>query len=228
MSIARRVGEVFEQVVNQNATLLENSIALHDYVRDHVKFGFNKYFDASSPDYTLSYGQGHCNPKSQLMTVLFKMLGLEAYQHFVAIPKGILKGVIPSFQYWMIGARLSHSYVEVNVEGTWCEIDSFIVDTPLLKGGIAKLTNEGKSYGYGVRVGSINQWDGISNAFSQFDKSIMLEDHGRVEDLQAYFHSKMYRNVVLGMRFNTLFKFMGNFGVSPINANIERVRQYHA
>ena len=126
----------------------------------------------------------------------------------------------------MIGARISHSYVDVNVEGTWCEIDSFIVDTPLLKGGIAKLTSEGKSYSYGVRTGSVNVWDGTSNAYSQYEKRMMLEDHGRIEDLEAYFHSKMYRNVVLGMSFNTIFNLMGNFGVSPINANIERVRQY--
>jgi hypothetical protein len=226
MGAPQSVREVLEQVVNKDASLRENAIALHDYVRDNVKFGFNRYFDASSPDYTLTYGYGHCNPKSRLMTALFKMLGLEAYQHFVTIPKDILKGAIPSSQYWMIGARISHSYVDVNVEGTWCEIDSFIVDTPLLKGGIAKLTSEGKSYSYGVRTGSVNVWDGTSNAYSQYEKRMMLEDHGRIEDLEAYFHSKMYRNVVLGMSFNTIFNLMGNFGVSPINANIERVRQY--
>jgi 2-iminobutanoate/2-iminopropanoate deaminase len=37
---------------------------LHDYVRENVKFGFNKYFDATPPDYTLSCGQGPFDPKT--------------------------------------------------------------------------------------------------------------------------------------------------------------------
>jgi transglutaminase-like putative cysteine protease len=226
MNKPQSVKEVFEQVVDHNASIRENAIALHDYVREKVKFGFNKYFDASTPDYTLAYGLGHCIPKSRLMVALFNMLGLEAYQHFVAIPKDILKGAIPSSQYWMIGTRISHSFVDVNVEETWCEIDSFIVDTPLLKGGTAKLVSEGRTFGYGVRTGSVNTWDGMSNAFSQFDWDMMLEDHGRVDNPEAFFGNKKYRNVVLGMKFNTIFKLMGEFGVSPINTNIESIRQY--
>jgi len=226
MNKPQSIKEVFEKVVDHNTSIRENAIALHDYVRENVKFGFNKYFDASTPDYTLAYGLGHCNPKSRLMVALFNMLGLEAYQHFVVIPKAILKGAIPSSQYWMIGARISHSFVNVNVEGTWSEIDSFIVDTPLLKGGTAKLVSEGRTFGYGVRTGSVNTWDGMSNAFSQFDRGLMFEDHGRVDNPEAFFGSKKYRNVVLGMKFNTMFKLMGEFGVSPINNNIESIRQY--
>src|SRR4030065_385261 len=173
MGKIQSVREVLEKIVVGAVTQRENAIALHDYVRENVKFGFNKYFDAATPDYTLSFGQGHCNPKSRLMVVLFRALGLEAYQHFVAIPKDILKGAIPPSQFWMISAELSHSYVEVNIEGNWCEIDSFIVDTPLLKGARARLAKEGGTCGNGVRLNSVNVWDGKGNAFSQFDRSMM-------------------------------------------------------
>ena len=225
MPKAQTVGEVVKQVVVGNATERENAIALHDYVRENVKFGFNKYFDATPPDYTLAYCQGHCNPKSRLMVALFHAANLEAYQHFVVIPKEILKGAIPASRFWMIPAELSHSYVEVKVKGVWHEIDSHIVDTPLLKGAQARLAREGRSIGYGVRVDSVNVWDGRSNAFSQFDQSMMIEDHGRIDDLDAYFRGRKYRNVVFGMSFNTMFKFMGESGVSPINTNIESIRQ---
>jgi hypothetical protein len=198
---------------------------LHNYVRDNVKFGFNKYFDATPPDYTLTCGQGHCNPKSRLMVSLFRAAGLESHQHFVVIPKDILKGALPASRYWMIPAELSHSYAEVKVEGTWCVIDSYILDTPLLSGAQDQLAEEGRSLGYGVRTDSVNIWDGQSNAFSQFDQSMMIEDHGRVDDLEAYFRDKMYRNHAFGLRFNTMFKLMGEFGVAPMNAHIERIRQ---
>jgi hypothetical protein len=224
MPKARTVEEVLDQVIARTATECEKAIALHDYVRENVKFGFNKYFDAAPLDYILSYGHGHCNPKSRLMVALFRAAGLECYQHFVVIPKDILKDAISPSRYWMIPAELSHSYVEVKVEGKWCSIDSFIVDTQLLKGARARLAKEGRSLGYGVRLDSINTWDGHRDAFSQFDPGMMIEDHGRVDNLEAYFHDKKYRHVVFGMPFNTMFRFMGETGVAPMNVHLEKVR----
>jgi hypothetical protein len=225
MSKAQTVTEVVDQVAAGIATEREKAIALHDYVREKVKFGFNKYFDATPPDYTLSFGYGHCNPKSRLMVAIFRAAGFESYQHFVVLPKEILKDAVPPSRFWMIPAELSHSYVEVEVEGTWCAIDSFIIDTPLLKGAQARLAQEGRSLGYGVRPDSVNTWDGGSDAFSQFEQGMMIEDHGRVDDLEAYFGDKKYRHVVFGMRFNTMFQLMGEFGVAPMNVHIEKLRQ---
>jgi len=144
--------------------------------------------------------------------------------HFVVLPKDILKGALPASRYWMIPAELSHAYVEVQVEGAWVAIDSHIVDTPLLQAAKARLAAEGRALGYGVRADSTNAWDGQSDAFSQFDPGLMVEDHGRIDDLDAYFRSKKYRNQVLGLRFNTMFKLMGNAGVAAINAHIEGLR----
>jgi len=227
MPAAQTVTEVVEQVIVRTATEREKAVALHDYVRECVKFGYNKYFDAAEPDYTLACGIGHCNPKSRLMVALFRAIGLESYQHFVVLRKDILKGVFRSSRYWMIPAELSHGYVEVKVEGTWCEIDSHIIDTPFLKAAQARLATEGRYLGYGVRADSTNIWDGQRNAFSQFDQSLMIEDHGRVDDIEAYFQSREYRNQVLGLRFNKLFKLMGDFGVASINAHIEGLRGYY-
>ena len=53
----------------------------------------------------------------------------------------------------------------------------------------------------------------------------MIEDHGRIDDLEAYFNDKRYRHVVFGMRFNTMFRLMGEFGVAPMNVHIEKIRQ---
>jgi hypothetical protein len=223
MSTAQTVREVVEQVALGSATEREKAIALHDYVRDHVKFGFNKYFDAAEPDYTLTCGVGHCNAKGRLMVALFRAIGLESYQHYVAIHKDILKDALPAFWYWMVH-EISHCYVEVKVDGTWHAIDSHVVDTPLLKAAQARLAQEGRSLGYGTRVDATNVWDGRSDAFSQFDRSMMVEDHGRVDDLKAYFHDRRYRNHKLGVRFNPVFKLMGDFGLAPINAHIEKIR----
>jgi hypothetical protein len=215
---------VVDQVVVGTATERDKAIALHDYVRENVKFGFAKHHDAAQPDFTLTCGLGHCNPKSRLMVALFRAAGLESHQHFVVIPKEILKGAIPPASFWMLSSELSHSYCEVKVEGTWCAIDSYIIDTALLKAAKARLAKEGRSLGYGVRAYSTNVWDGQSNAFSQFDQRMMIEDHGRVEDLEAYFRSRKYRNRVLGLRCITMFKLMGDSRVAAGNSYIEGIR----
>jgi len=125
----------------------------------------------------------------------------------------------------MIPPELSHSYVEVRVDGKIHAIDSYIVGSPLLKGAQARLDREGRSLGYGARIDSVNVWDGHSNAFSQFDPRMMIEDHGRVDDVEAYFRDRKYRHRAFGLSFNAMFKLMGEFGVAPMNAHIERIRQ---
>lgn len=220
------VQEVARQATMGLLTEHEKAIALHDYVRDNVKFGFTKYFDAAEPDYTLTCGVGHCNPKSRLMVSLFRAAGLESYQHFVAIRNDILKGVFPPSSSWMLSLvpELGHSYAEVKVESTWCAIDSYIVDTALLNAAQARLAKEGRPLGYGTRVDATNVWDGRSDAFSQFDPAMMVEDHGRVDDLEAYFRDRKYRNQMFGIRFNTISKLMGDFYLPAINNHIEKIR----
>jgi transglutaminase-like putative cysteine protease len=225
MPSARTINEVVDQVIAGAGTERLKAIAAHDYVREHVKFGFNRYFDATEPDYTLSFGYGHCNPKSRLMVELFRAIGLESHQHFVVIPRDILDGTIPAFMYWMVPTEICHSFVEVEVMGTWYQLDSYIVDTPLLKAAQARLAQANRRVGYGACVDSTNVWDGQSNTFSQFEPSLMIEDHGCVDDLRAYFRSQKYRHRFLGIPFNTIFPLMGTWGVAPINAQIERIRR---
>jgi hypothetical protein len=118
---------------------------------------------------------------------------------------------------------LSHSYVDVNVEGAWCAIDSYIVDTQLLRAAQARLAKEGRSHGYGVRADATNVWNGQGDAFSQFDRNMLIEDHGRVEDVDGYFRGKKCRNKSLGIRLDRMPAF-SLLGGAPINAHIERIR----
>jgi transglutaminase-like putative cysteine protease len=224
MPDAMSMEQIVDGVAGGAVTERETAIALHDYVRDRIKFGFNRYFDAGTPEQIAVCGTGHCNPKSRLLAALFRQVGLESHLHFVVIPKTILRGAIPGSRYWMIPVELSHSFVEVRVGGAWCAIDSHIVDTPLLQAALARLRREGGTMGYGVRIDSTNLWDGQSNAFSQYDPALVAEDHGRVDDPMAYFRSPRYRNHVMGLRFNTMFRLMGDVGVAGMNRHLDKLR----
>jgi hypothetical protein len=204
-----RVSDLAKQITDEFSTEREKALALHDYVRDNIKFGFNRYFDLSTLDNTLDLGVGHCNPKSELMRALFREADIEAYNHFVVLPKEVVKGAVPPNRYWMIPAELSHCYTEVKVEGVWCSIDSYILDSTLFEAVRGKISKEGLTIGYGTHIHSTIHWDGKSDAFSQFDKDIMIEDHGRVENLETYYRSDSYRHKVFGVKLNTLFKIMG-------------------
>jgi len=223
-----RVREVAEQITNGLSTESEKAVALHNYVRDNIKFGFNRYFDLSTPDHTLDLGIGHCNPQGELMAALFREAHLEAYNHFVVLPKVALKGAVSSSRYWLIPSKLSHCYTEVRVEGTWCNIDSYILDSPFFKAARAKLSEEGRTSGYGTHVESTNKWDGKSDAFSQFDKDMMLEDHGRVDNLETYYRSDRYRHKVLGVRLNTLFRLLGKSLESRSKLYLDSLREQYS
>ncbi len=224
MQAAKTVKGLIEHFGSVSGSEAEKAVSLHDYIRENVKFGFNKYLDGDYPDYTLSIGYGHCNAKSRLMVVLLRGIGLEAYQHFVVLPGVILKGKDSGGLSWMIPKEISHSYVDVRINETWCAIDSFIIDTPYLHGAKARLAEEGRPYGYGIHADSVNTWDGKSDAFSQFDRKYLIEDHGRIEDLNAYLGSNMYRTKVMGIRLNSIFRLIGETGLSGGNSQIESIR----
>jgi len=218
--------QIANQVVAGITDEVSRAVALHNYVRERVLFGFSKYFDTPPDAYTLAYGYGHCVNKGHLLVSLLRAVGFQCNQHFVTLPKQIMFGIIPAGRYWMIPAEVSHSYVDVLVAGKWCAIDSFVVDTPLLKGALPRLWNESRLLGYGVRAGAVNQWDGKSDAFAQFDPDFCSQDHGRMEDLASYIKGKQYRNKFLGVPFNKLFLMLGEGNADSINANIEQLRVY--
>ena len=72
----KSVKEVVDQVTSGKTTDRQKAVALHDYVRDNIKFGFDRAFDTAEPDHTLNCMIGHCNPKARLMVSLFSSSSL--------------------------------------------------------------------------------------------------------------------------------------------------------
>lgn len=204
-----RVRDIAKQIAGKYSNECEKATALHDFVRDNIKFGFNRYFDLSRPFNTLDIGIGHCNPKGELLVALLREADLEAFNHFVVLPKEILRGTVSPNRFWLVPAELSHCYTEVKVEGVWYKIDSYILDGPLFKAARAKLSEMGRTIGYGTHGNSTIDWDGKSDAFSQFDKDMMIEDHGRVDNLETYYHSPKCRHKIYGISLNTLCRIIG-------------------
>lgn len=162
------------------------AIAIHDFVRDEIPFGWAGAFYDQSASRVLQRRIGYCNTKSTLIVAMFRAAGIPARQHFVDISASVLDGLIdPGTSY------VDHSFVEVSLAGKWIRIDSYIVDLPLAKAARAKLRQEGRNLGYGVHVNGVSVWDGRSDAFSQFvnDGSVELttRDYGVHDDVGAFY-----------------------------------------
>lgn len=222
MSILRKLTK---QLTENLSTEREKAVVLHDYVRDNIMFGFNRYFDLSTPTITLDLKVGHCNPQSELLVALFREANIEAHNHIVVLPKNLLKGAVSPNRYWLIPNQLSHGYTEVKVDKTWYKIDSYILDRPLFKAIQAKLFKENLNIGYGSYINSENNWDGASDAFCQFDIDQMIEDHGRVDNFDTYCRSDLYRHKVFGVKLNTLFRIIGKKMEVRSQLHLNRLRE---
>ena len=92
----------------------------------------------------------------------------------------------------------------------------------------AKLSEEGLTIGYATHIHSTIHWDGKSDAFSMFDKDMMIEDHGRVDNLETYYRSDRYRNKVFGVRLNTLSRIMGKSVEARSKLYLDNLREQYS
>jgi hypothetical protein len=203
------IDTVAKNMSSEYRTEKEIAIALHDYVRDHVEFGFNRYFDKSEPSMTINLGLGHCIPKGRLMTALLRAVNIESFLHFVLLPKQILKGAVTKAAYFLVPEELSHCYTEVRLGGKWYRTDSYILDRRLFKAAKNELLRVGDKIGYGTHCQGTNTWEGNTDSFSQYCKEFELADHGRVDDVESYFNSKIYHNRFFGIKLGSIYQLIG-------------------
>ncbi len=177
----------------------ELAIALHNYVRDNVLFGFTPYFDAAQPIETLKLRLGHCNPQADLMVKLFREADILARFRPATINNEILLGAVTTPRH------LSHVFTEVQLNEKWLRLDSYILDPKLRINALERLKLDGLELGYGTHISATGEWDGKTDAYSQVaTKDMILELHEPVENIEEFYQSSNYRHRILKVPFSTL------------------------
>lgn len=206
----------------------ELAVAIHDYVRD-IPFGFTRQHDHASAEYTLQRRVGHCTPKAQLFVSLLREAGFEdATTVTVPISGDVLRYLGPQ-ESSPFPTRLQHTFTKVTVEGKICCVDSYVVDPPLFGAARHRLSQQNVVAGWGIHKDGVNQWDGHSDAFSQYVPSTHtngLESKQRLESTKAIVNSKDYlhQDLMFLLRIPLLGRFVVGSYLENANRPIQALR----
>ena len=105
--------------------------AAYDFVRDEIAFGYNRD-DAIPASAVLRDGYGQCNTKATLLMALLRGLGIPCRLHGFTIHKALQRGVVPEIAYRLAPESIVHSWVEVERDGAWTNLEGFILDALFL------------------------------------------------------------------------------------------------
>lgn len=189
------VAQTAAKLTNNAKTDREKLQRIFLFVRDEIEFSFPAKGDLVAASETLETRIGQCNTKATLFLALCQACEIPARIHFSLISKEIQKGFFTGIAYWLMPKYLSHSWIEVDIDGKWRRIDSFINDMDLHKAAEQELARRDWTIGYSLALseGSANANLNIDKeAFSQM--AAVTADHGTWDDPADYYSSQYYQN----------------------------------
>ena len=215
--MSRSVQSIVQSLSVSTGSSRELAVALHNFVRDEIQFGFTYRFDLATPQHTLQQGRGHCTPKTNLLVHLLRQAGFEdATVVSVPIPNTVFDNLEGKGRNSFPG-MVQHCFTEVTVDGQLCRFDSYVTDKLLFQAAQSRLkSEENKSpLGYAIHRDGTCEWDGKSDAFSQY--MVQTPENERrysstadlVADSNYYEHSDFVRI----LRVPLLGRFTGSFVV---------------
>ncbi len=194
------------ELTQGEGTLLGKLECIFTYVRDRIKFGIPpKNWLLVKASETIGCRIGQCSAKSALFVALCKAAGIPAMVHGALIDNHILDGLGTGMGMRLLPKIGNHVYADVQINGQWKPIDTFIVDKPLYEGALRKLKGSERTMGYGVAL-----IDGKASCEFNFGEKgfvqmgAVLGDHGRWDDLSEYFASSLMEMTavqVLALKF---------------------------
>ncbi len=214
------VRETAERLTRGETSPLGKLERLFYYVRDKILFGFPKDGDLVKASETIRLGMGQCNTKGTLLLALCSAAGIPARIHFSLIKKEIQRGLFTQIGYALLPPLLSHSWVEVEIEGRWRRLDSFINDMAFYRAGKKALEEKGWDTGYSIsfsRGESSADFNIEDEKFVQMDA--VVADHGFWDDPSDYYRTDNYRN-----RPNLLKMLLYRFLIKRVNYRVARIR----
>ncbi|GAB5412833.1 transglutaminase family protein [Congregibacter brevis] len=139
--------------------------AAYDFVREEILFGYN-VGDALPASKILSDGFGQCNTKSMLLMALLRGLGIPCRFHGFTIKKSLQRGIVPELIYPIAPQDIIHSWVEIEFEGRWLQLEGFILDSAVVESLQRQFPERSALCAYGAGTDNLQNpglsWEGTS------------------------------------------------------------------
>lgn len=190
---------------------------IYDYVRNEIKFGYNKRDDISASE-VLKDGYGQCNTKSILLMALLRGAGIPCRIHGFYIDKRMQKGALTGITYLFAPQKIVHAWTEVYFNHEWQALEGVIIDDSFLDQVKDKLCSFNDGYiGYGISIKNKEQinlcWQGESTYIQSFSITDDLGYYDNPDDFFANYHNtngfiKQYLFNFLRKRINKRLDFI--------------------
>lgn len=197
------VRETADRLMQGSATPREAAVCIYNFVRDGIKFGYNRRDDITASE-VLHDGYGQCNTKSVLLVTLLRAAGIPARFHLAQVNKAAQWGVMPRLAYRFAPTNITHTWAEIHLDGHWLILEGVIMDKPYFLAGRQLLLESGRPLGYAIGLSSevlVNctdgrciDWNGASDVTCQM--TAMVADLGQAADPEEFYH----RHRVTGLR----------------------------
>jgi len=181
------------ELIKPGASREENLKRIFMYLRDEIKFGFPPKWDKVKASETIGYRIGYCNTKATLFNALCKVAEIPSRIHAGLIDLSIMRGIFPAYAFPLLPVAGGHSWIEVEINGDWKSIDSYINDVPLYNAALKLLLSGGKKNGYSLSLAK-----GPTSCEFNFGEmgfvhmGAVVEDHGTWNDFSDYMASDKY------------------------------------
>jgi len=190
--------------------------AAYDFVRNEILFGYNSD-DALPASKVLADGYGQCNTKGTLLMALLRGLGVPCRFHGFTIDKRLQRGVVPELVYPLAPANIIHSWVEIQHEGQWLELEGFILDAPVLAALQGAFPDRNSLCAYGAGTNCLQNpdvaWRGAS---TYIQKTGINHDFGTFDDPDAFYENHRQLSGVKGVLYRLIVRHWMNHRVKKM------------
>jgi hypothetical protein len=131
-----------------------------------------------------------------------------------------MRGIFPWFAFPFLPKAGLHSWIDVEIDGEWKQIDSHINDKALYEREVELLKKSGRTFGYSVAF-----MDGKSSCEFNFGEvgfdhmGAVIEDHRTWDDLSEYIATDKY------VRMSPMLLMMYPMMATITNRKIARIRE---